>query len=715
MGGIHLVLNYFNFYFFLFLWIFIYIPIPIEGKEKGFLEIDTIQECEPEWSQPDSSFQILLQKIPKVEIKNNDSIYGFLSYSEFLLTQQNESPLLEIIKNPDLEWKVLNKKIPNFGYTNKILYARFRMHIQENASNYIIRFDFPSLDLIESYFVDAKTGGCLKKIITGDYLPQPKRFLSSHIFTIPLYLVTNQNEKDLIVFIKFKTTASLSVPIDVLSLKDLYKDETIVYYNFGLYFGIIITMFLYNSVLYFYTKERIFLSYLFFLISYFFTIFSGYGFGNRFFYPYSWYLTNHAFLLFAIINIIAGVSFTISFLDLNKNFPKFTKVLILFLTINFILGIGFAINGNQIFYNLVVPLNMVSYSSILVVSSILAKKHIYARYFLAAWLIYIFFYVITILRLIGIFPHNFFTYYGIQIGSCIEMFIISVSIGKRIYEYKNKNEQLTLELLQEKSNQAKELEKLVQVKTQELERSIENIQKDIEVARGIQLKTLPKNPNWKIYGLDVATLYLPKGRVSGDIYDLCQLDEDRFRFFIADATGHGVQAGFFTMSIRTEYERIKYQFSDTAQVLRLLNQSVFNTFGDFLMLYSCFLIDIDITQKFIQYSSAGHPEQLMMVGSKILELRSNSKILGFSKDLEIKSKSIPIEYPLQLFIYSDGLSETRDLNNNLFGLKTIQELMKNGNHNSAEDFINKVFQAASMHSKDVGFEDDITIIYIKTI
>jgi serine phosphatase RsbU (regulator of sigma subunit) len=217
---------------------------------------------------------------------------------------------------------------------------------------------------------------------------------------------------------------------------------------------------------------------------------------------------------------------------------------------------------------------------------------------------------------------------------------------------------------------------------------------------------------WKEEKVQIASIFLPKDRVSGDIYDYCKLDEDRYRFFIADATGHGIQAAFLTMNIQTEYQRIKTQYMDVAQILRMLNNSVFNTFGNETILYSCCLIDIDLSQKYLSYSSAGHPTQYLLQDGEIFELNSLSTLIGFKNDVVIKSKSIALKDNFKLLLYSDGLTEASNGDLEEFGENRFKQLIL-ANQNLASTELNiEIFKSVTSFIKDHYFEDDYTSLII---
>ncbi|HED52596.1 MAG TPA: hypothetical protein ENJ00_00130, partial [Phycisphaerales bacterium] len=77
---------------------------------------------------------------------------------------------------------------------------------------------------------------------------------------------------------------------------------------------------------------------------------------------------------------------------------------------------------------------------------------------------------------------------------------------------------------------------------------MERISQELSLASNIQRELIPSNmPN--VPGLDFGVLYRPAGFVSGDIYNIQQIDDKRIGFFIADAIGHGVPAALLTMII----------------------------------------------------------------------------------------------------------------------------------------------------------------------
>lgn len=648
----------------------------------------------------DAETFISLEKVDRVNL-SKDSYY--------LTDTDNRFSIEEIISDSSLEWERNFVETPNYGYIPDTIWTKLHLNLlRPQKDDYYLRLDFPSIDYVDVYIYNRDSNSIVLKYLQGDKFVFSERLIPSHVNIFPLPSTVGDH---LDIYIKTKTSASHSIPLSLHSIRSLYEEETLVYLLFGMYFGLILAMFVYNSILYLYTKEQSFYLYLFYLSSYFFVIFSGFGFGNRFLYPDNLYLMNHLFLISVAVNGIASILFSVVFLNIKYYYRKFYYTILIFSVLVGVWGLLFALSGGQEFYKLVGVITGIPLISILLVSILVAKKYKYAYYFIIAWTIFLVFYLASYLRLIGILPSNFLTYYGIQIGSALEMLILSMAIGHRLYDYKRKAAEVAEENILVKSQINTELSEIVNQRTSELKQNLKHIKKDIEMARIVQLNTLPAKSDWMSQGIELANLFLPKDRVSGDIYDIIKIGDAKYRILIVDATGHGIQAGFFTMSIRTEYERVKYEFTEPAQVLRLLNSSVFKTFSSLTMLYTCFIVDIDLEQRYLCYASAGHPAQYLFQDGSLTELKSLTHLIGIKEDFDAKSISIPLKKGCKFLFFTDGIFEVFNSDYEEYGSDRLSQFFQKNINLSGEDLIYQLFNDVNDFSKERGIDDDVTVLY----
>lgn len=631
------------------------------------------------------------------------------SQTEYIIDESHLFTIDSILEKPEITWQANPGKVLNFGPKSYAIWTKIQFTFPAEAKGpYFLKFDFPTIDQIDFYEI-SNTNQIIHHQMLGDSVPFYSRPIPSHVFLYPFVAEPNASKTFII---RAHTTASLSLPLFLMDYKTLYESDTVLYLMFGLYFGLILAMIVYNFVFYLYTKDISNALFIFYAFSYFIVIFAGFGFGFRFIYPESVFIEQRIFITAVAINSALSLVFSIQFLKLKLTYPKITKFLYFFAFISLAWAILFNILYDQKFYTLTVYITGIPIFFIFGLAVLECRRSVFALYFVIGWAAFLLFYAVSILRLVGFLPTNFLTYYGIQIGSAIQMLLLSLSIGHKTYEIRRLSNEIFKENIHLKDQANQELKKQVAEQTIELNQYINAIDSDVEMARRIQLNTLPKNELWKEEKVQIASIFLPKDRVSGDIYDYCKLDEDRYRFFIADATGHGIQAAFLTMNIQTEYQRIKTQYMDVAQILRMLNNSVFNTFGNETILYSCCLIDIDLSQKYLSYSSAGHPTQYLLQDGEIFELNSLSTLIGFKNDVVIKSKSIELKDNFKLLLYSDGLTEASNGDLEEFGENRFKQLIL-ANQNLASTELNiEIFKSVTSFIKDHYFEDDYTSLII---
>ncbi len=208
-------------------------------------------------------------------------------------------------------------------------------------------------------------------------------------------------------------------------------DEHIV---LGLFYGIFLVMFIYNLFLYFTVRDRNYLYYVLYIGSYTInqSIFNGISY--QYLWPNSPWWQNHSFVFFTFFMTIWVLQFMRSFLDLHKYIQFFNKLAIGMIVIS--------ITGT--FFSLILPYSIIVFLGVLnamlaCILSFLAglicmlKGDRTARYYLTAWSVFLFSIIITSLSAgFGILPLNFITQYSMQIGSTLEVTLLSLALADRI-------------------------------------------------------------------------------------------------------------------------------------------------------------------------------------------------------------------------------------------------------------------------------------------
>ncbi len=242
----------------------------------------------------------------------------------------------------------------------------------------------------------------------------------------------------------------------------------------------------------------------------------------------------------------------------------------------------------------------------------------------------------------------------------------------------------------------------------ELNKVYSQLKEDLIFARTIQQNILPKKPHFA--DLDICTWYKPMIEVGGDIYDIEEIAPGHVRIFLADATGHGVQAALITMIIKSEYEKIKHTAGTPAEVMGLMNRMLFDVYSNLKQNFTAFTADIILNEKKITFASAGHPDQYAVIDGKLEKLKAKGIILGFMEDCSYQLGKLDFNDSFKLFLFTDGLYEEFDDNLNEYGIERVKSMIDHLKQNSAEQITREIMEDILNYSENGPLNDDILFI-----
>lgn len=255
------------------------------------------------------------------------------------------------------------------------------------------------------------------------------------------------------------------------------------------------------------------------------------------------------------------------------------------------------------------------------------------------------------------------------------------------------------------------LEQIVIERTENLNESLKLLKGDLSLAKKLQQKTLPTlNLNGK--NVSIHPYYLPMSEIGGDYYDIFELEPGYFRLFLVDATGHGVQAALLTMTIKAEFESIKFIKDQPSRILELLNAACCQKYKSLNVIFSAVLADIDLNNNVLYYSSAGHPPQVLKQKQDGADyLYSRGPIIGLKKEATYKNLTVPLLSGNRIFFFSDGIFEEFDQEKKEFGENRVLSILSRntGIQEVAEDLISEL----QIFVGPRGFQDDVTLLAVE--
>ncbi len=260
------------------------------------------------------------------------------------------------------------------------------------------------------------------------------------------------------------------------------------------------------------------------------------------------------------------------------------------------------------------------------------------------------------------------------------------------------------------------LEKLIQERTAELRTTYSDLKKkdlimstDLSIAQKIQKSLLMYRPQ-ELHDIDMEIIYDPMGEVGGDIYDIFRIKEGRIRVFIADATGHGVQAALVTMLIKSEYEKIKRIEKTPARILEKLNLGFIRNYPYLSFFFTCIVVDIDIKAEKVTWSSGGHPPQSLIHSHGVRELHSTGKILGLEENSVYTNKASVFHKGDKLLLFTDGIYEQFNALNVEYGDERLMTLIHDNQNQDLKSLVAIMYKSVQDFIGSGQLNDDITII-----
>jgi class 3 adenylate cyclase len=400
---------------------------------------------------------------------------------------------IENILKPEIQEKFAPylQDTPNFGSTPDSFWLRFRISKVDDEDFYL-QIGSAFIDSIELYAVSE---GKIREVqLTGDDLPFSSREIKVSNFLLPLRIEKGQNQ---IYFLKVSTLQPFFFPLRVGTLKAFMEDNHLLDLIQGIYFGFMILIILYNLFLYFSTKELIYLLYVAYVFSITWFMSTIYQYVFEFVWPNYPNLNKYAVISTAM-TILTATFFTRTFLDTKKRAPVLHKISRTFIFLGVVIML--LLLTHYKIPSLILAQGTVFLMAVFfLITGIITLKNGYlpAKYYLLAWGFLIFGFIGAILETVNILPVVYYFNY-MQLGSAIEVTLLSLALADRINLYKKEREIAQAEALkasEEKASFIQQqnliLEDKVKDRTFELSKSLAVIEEEKKKSDMLLLNILP--------------------------------------------------------------------------------------------------------------------------------------------------------------------------------------------------------------------------------
>lgn len=640
---------------------------------------------------------------------------------------------------PNSVFKRSDSEVLSLGFVSGQAWVRILLKNEDHPSySWILQIGDPNIDEVE--FFAEYPDGSVDRVTTGGQMPIALRSVKHRFFVFPVRMLQREPVS---IHLKLKSSINLVAPLRLMPTLDFAMMEYFGQFRWGIFYGILFVMILYNLFIFFSLRDITYLYYVGRTLAFALMLSSINGLAFQFVWPNHPEWNQYALVFF--MNLLTGVTilFGRSFLKTSVYVPRLDK--------------AFLYCGGLVLVLLVLSFISPSISlqaggllAIIVIFVIFAAAIIDVRagfrpavFYLIAESLLLIGAFLKVLAALSVLPSNFYTEYGLHIGVALEAVLLSLGLADRITILKKERmdaqqrfEKEQLERRQEETAHKLELQrqetakkeaelraKASEMQAQLIEAENQRKTEELEQARDFQTNMLPQEMP-KCKHLEVAAYQETATEVGGDYYDFIKNTDDEFVGVIGDATGHGLPASLmvavtksaiFSMTELTPDEMV-HQLNATITGMKMSRR-----------------VNMAALVYYIRQTKTKGKYKLTLVGGGIpplYVLRKEGGIdeytreflpLGIFAGATYESLDVEIYSGDLLLFCSDGIPERLNAITEYFGyerlgesLKRIHEMNKTQGVN-AQQIIDELMQDVNDYADEVPPDDDLTAVAIKVL
>lgn len=256
--------------------------------------------------------------------------------------------------------------------------------------------------------------------------------------------------------------------------------------------------------------------------------------------------------------------------------------------------------------------------------------------------------------------------------------------------------------------------KLAQIeKKNREERERETVMNELHMASRIQNSVLPHEfpPFPERSEFDLFASMDPAREVGGDFYDFFMIDDDHLCLVIADVSGKGIPASLFMMNTKLLIKTYAHMDISPAEVLEKANREVCEN-NQAEMFITVWLGILEISSGKLTAANAGHEYPVTGNPDTGFELIKNKHgfVIGGMEGMKYKDYELQLAPGDRLFVYTDGVPEATDADQNMFGTDRMLEALNSAKDASPEEMLETVYKAVGDFVGDAEKFDDLTML-----
>jgi two-component system, sensor histidine kinase LadS len=373
-----------------------------------------------------------------------DALYVENFATEVELLEDTRGALdIATVSSPSARFQPATPATANVGFTDSVWWVRFTVrnpHADERRV--FVRQNYPLIDYLNLY--EQGADGRWREIETGDRRVFHSRPIANRDFIFPLAAPANSERT---FYLRYQSQGPVDISLSMYATPDLLESLSREQIAFGIYFGCVIMLLVWSGLVFIAVRDRAFLAYFTYVGTFGLYMSVSNGLAFQFLWPDSPRWANTSVIVLICIALIAAVQFSRMILHAKHFAPKLDWVakFLQWIAVTLVIAAPFAS-----YALLIAPvaglilLAVIFMLTLGIVCMLLGSRP--ARLYVLAWGSFLCGSIVFLLKIFGLLPHTFFTQNGWQIGSLLEMILLSMSLSTRMNElqHQNRTDPLTL-------------------------------------------------------------------------------------------------------------------------------------------------------------------------------------------------------------------------------------------------------------------------------
>ncbi len=239
---------------------------------------------------------------------------------------------------------------------------------------------------------------------------------------------------------------------------------------------------------------------------------------------------------------------------------------------------------------------------------------------------------------------------------------------------------------------------------------------EMSTAMNIQRNMLPDNFKEvsKNQHFEICAFMKAAKEVGGDFYDFFMTDKDTLWLVMADVSGKGIPGAMFMTICCTIIRNSIQMEGDVAEITRHLNDSICSN-NEESMFVTVWLGKYTISTGVLEYCNAGHEYPAIYKageGKFELQIEDHDIPCGIMEGYEYEKRQMTLERGDRIFLYTDGIAEAMDVDDNEYGEARMLENLNGSDTDTPEELLNRILESVESFTKGAEQSDDLTMLSV---